>query len=217
MSINRKFTLLGAAVFTISVVFLYHSAEAATLSSFFGSAFNGNSGTDSYDSGAGLSGTVEYAVFSKADFDSLFTGSTIAVNPGELAYVYQFINTGADALSQNTQLGVNSSVVALGSATIDIGASEFSPSSTTLNAGFSAIWGFEPSSNNIPGGGAVSSALVLTSTNLPGNVTALAIVKDGGTIATTMAIVPGATAIPEPTSLLLLSCGALFLLGRRRV
>jgi len=216
----KKFSLLSAAIFAVSVMFASYATEAATLSSFFGSAYLGNSGVGSYDNtgtGGSLEGSVEYAVFSKADFDSLFTGSTVTVNPGELAYVYQIINTGADAVSQNTQLGINNSAVAIGSATIDGGAGEVTPSSTLLNPGFSAIWGFEPSVNNIPGVTGLSSALVLTSTNAPGGATGIDIIKDGGTIATTTAIVPGNTPIPEPTSLVLFSCGALLLLRRRRV
>jgi hypothetical protein len=215
---NRKYTVICVAVLAVSAIFISCPSQAATLSGFFGSAYLGNSGTGHYDNtgtGGSLEGDVEYAVFDKVTYDALFTGSTVTVNPGELAYVYQVINTGADAVSQNTQLGVNNSAVDIGSATIDGGAGEVSPSSTLLNPGFSAIWGFEPVVNNIPSGG-LSSALVLTSTNAPGGATGIDILKDGATIATTMAIVPGNTPIPEPTSLVLLSCGALLLMRRLR-
>jgi hypothetical protein len=66
MFTNRKYTLLCVAVLAVSAIFISCPSQAATLSSLFGSAYLGNSGTGHYDNtgtGGSLEGDVEYAVF----------------------------------------------------------------------------------------------------------------------------------------------------------
>ena len=211
---TKSSKLFAAMAVAVLVALLPTISQAGSLSSFFGSAYSGTTGTGVYNNGGGLSGSVEYAVFTKNSYDSLFTGSSVTVNPGELAYVYQILNSGSDFVSQNAQLGINTSAVGIGSATIDGGAGEVSPSAATLNPGINAVWEFTPAANNIPSGGR-SSALVVTSTNLP-NSTAVQIILNGGGTAFTMAIVPGDIPVPEPTSLVLLLGGVAFLARWRR-
>jgi hypothetical protein len=212
MSTNLKYSHTALAVLAL-LAFQAPSIQAATLSSLFGSAYPGSTGVGLYDNLDGLSGSVEYAVFNKAAYEANFSASTVSVNPGELAYVYQILNADEDFVSQNTQLGINSSAVAIGSSTIDSG--ETSPVSTSLIPGINAVWLFTGTGNNIPAYTGKSSALVVTSTNIP-NSTATQIIVNGGGTAFTMAVVPSDTPIPEPSSLALLVGGLAFLARRRR-
>jgi len=185
-------------------------ANAATLDSFFGSALPGSTGIVGYASG-GLVGDIRYAVFTETAYNSIFTASTVSVDPGELAYVYQIINTGPDAVSRNRIVGLNASVTGIGHADINFGGiAEVTPSSETLPPPV-ADWDFL--TNVLTGEN--SSALVLTSTNLPSGTT-IDVIFNGGTIGLVQVITPGNIAIPEPASALLLALGSTFLLMRRR-
>lgn len=201
-------TIFSAAV---TALFLFSSsANATTLDSHFGSALAGSTGTVAYASG-NLAGSVHFAVFTESSYNSIFTGSTVSVDPGELAYVYQVINTGTDAVSKNRIVGLNASITGIGHSDINLGgASEVTPSGEVSPPPF-ADWDFLPNiliSEN-------SSALVLTSTNLPSG-TSTDVVFNGGSIGLVQVIVPGNTAIPEPTTAMLLAVGSTLLLLRRR-
>jgi len=210
MTTNNKAFLAALAVLAL-VAFHGSCASATSLSDLFGSAVSGTTGFGPYNDGDGLSGTVEYAVFSKAAFELNFSASSVTVGANELAYVYQILNTGTDFVSQNVQLGINSSAVDIGSATIDGFAGETSPTSSSIVLP-TASWNFV---TNIPGLTGRSSALVLTSTNLP-NSTATQIIINGGGTAFTSAIVPSDIPIPEPSSLCLLAGSLAFLAVRHR-
>ncbi len=209
MLFRSKFFVAAAAV-AVTLVSFGPVSRAAVLSSFFGSALPGSTGIAFYNS-SDLAGSVQYAVFTESAYNSIFTNSSVSVDPGELAYVYQVINTGLDAVSKNRILGLNASITGIGSSDINAGgAGEVAPSSVTLPPPY-ADWDFSP---NILSG-ENSSALVLSSTNLPDGTTT-DIIFNGGTIGNVQVIKPGNIAIPEPASVLLLAFGSALLLVRRR-
>ncbi|MEM9353857.1 MAG: PEP-CTERM sorting domain-containing protein [Planctomycetota bacterium] len=184
------------------------SVTAATLSSFPGAI---TSGSAPYSAGT-LVGTIEFAVFTEAVFESNFSG--FDVPSGELAYAYQVLNGAGDFVSSNTVIGLNSSVTGIGDFTVDNPVAEVSPVSATL-AGGSASWSFAGQGNNIPANG-LSSGLVITSTNLPNPTpTQVDIIVNGGGSAFTFVIGPGDVPIPEPTTLAL-SCLTFAFCGFRR-
>lgn len=192
------------------------NSEATTLSDLFGSAISGSTGTAAFDDGQGLSGTIDYAVFDKTDFDTLFANSTVSVGANELAYVYQLDNTGSDFVSQNRISGFNTSVTDIGWANVVGGIGEVDPSSVNLVVPppFGIADWFYAAPNNIDSG-EISAAMVLTSTNLPGGTT-LDVVFNGGGTATASVIAPGNVTIPEPASVALLGIGIAAGLFRRR-
>lgn len=202
--------LVAAATVAVAIISLGPVSRAAVLSGSFGSALPGSTGIAAFSS-SNLAGSVQYAVFTESAYNSIFTNSTVSVGLGELAYVYQVINTGTDAVSKNRILGLNASITGIGSSDINAGgAGEVAPSSVTLPPPY-ADWDFSP---NILSG-ENSSALVLTSTNLPDGTTT-DIIFNGGTIGNVQVIKPGNIAIPEPASVLLLAFGSTLLLVRRR-
>ena len=203
---NYRSKLLAA----FSVFLLCTSAQASILSDYFGSAMT--SGTSAYFNPGDLNGSIEYAVFTEANFESNFPGYDVPA--GELAYVYQILNGNLDPVSRNTIIGINNSVSGIGDVTIDGGATEKAPQSFTLNAGISATWDFSGLGNNVPTNGN-SNGLVLTSPNLPGPATSLDIVVDGGQSAIAMVVTPGDIPIPEPASIILLSFGVVLMMSRR--
>jgi hypothetical protein len=209
---TRFFVTAFAVILAISSS--VSDSRATTLSDHFGSALPGSTGTEAYDDLEGLSGTIDYAVFEKADFDALFSNSTVAVGAGELAYTYQIKNTGADYVSQNRIGGFNTSVTGIGYANADAG--EIDPTSVNLVLpppfGL-ADWFYDAPDNVFSG--ETSAVMILTSTNLPSGTT-LDIVFNGGGSGPVDVIAPGNVQIPEPTTFALLGIGSVFLLRSRR-
>jgi hypothetical protein len=204
-----RIKLIALTAFLSSIAVASH---AATLDSHFASALAGSTGSGAYSSGAGLDGIVHYAVFTETAYNSIFTGSTISVDPGELAYVYQVINTGTDFVSKNRIVGLNASVNGIGHADINLGGTGEVVPSNEIAPPPVADWEFL-ASNILSGEN--SSALVLTSTNIPDGTTT-DVVFNGGGIGLVQVIVPGDIAIPEPASALLLVFGSTMLCLRRR-
>ena len=128
---------------------------------------------------------------------------------GELAYVYQILNTNGDPVSENTIIEINGSVTGIGDVTIDENVIEKAPQSFISLPAVQATWDFSGIGNNVPTFGN-SNGLVLTSTNSPGLPTSLDIVKDGGQSTVAMVVTPGDTPVPEPASLVLFSLGGCF-------
>jgi hypothetical protein len=208
---NSLYRLHGrVAAVALLVAALSVPAQADTLVDFFGSAIV--SGQAPYV-GPTVNGTIAYAVYTEAVFESNFPG--FDVPGGEWAYVYQVLNGDGDPVSQNAVVGINSSINTIGNVTIDGLASETAPQTSTLTAAVSAVWDFSGIGNNVPALNN-SNGLVMTSTNQPGAATTLDIVVDGGASAFAEVVAPGDILIPEPASLLLLGLGGAVLLTTRR-
>jgi hypothetical protein len=210
MSISLYRLAGRAAAAALLVAALSVPAQASTLVDYFGSSIT--SGQSAY-AGPTINGTVAYAVYTEATFESNFPGFDVPA--GQWAYVYQILNGNGDPVSQNAVVGINASVLGIGDVTIDGGAGETAPQSFTLTPSVSAVWDFSGIGNNIPTLSS-SNGLVLTSTNKPGPATTLDILVDGGASAFTTVIAPGDIEIPEPASLLLLGMGGAALLTTRR-
>jgi hypothetical protein len=159
-------------------------------------------GSVPYNDGADLTGYIDFAVFSAANFNSNFGGLGYA--PADsLVYTYQMFNTGSDFASAQI-VGVTNPASAIGQFNIgDVTASGMSLSSGT------AEWDF-------PGilTGQSSYGLACSSPNAPEMGAGLTF--DGGSGVLTLLPTPSASAIPEPASFLLLACGSLMLFVVRK-
>jgi hypothetical protein len=160
-------------------------------------ALPGWTGTAPFDNGNGLEGSVDYAVFTAADFLLNFAGQGYV--PGDAyVYTYQVIvssDVGTDAVSQET-VGIINAANTIG--TFNIG--DVDASSATL-AGTSAQWLFNP---EIPLG---QSSWGLAFSSPFGPMNGVALTVDGGA-SVLLSGIP--TPAPEPGSLVLLVCGGMF-------
>ena len=158
-----------------------------------------------FNNGLGLSGTIDYAVFTAADFNANFAG--LGYTPGDaLVYTYQVNVTGTLGVSAQF-VGVSNPANTIG--TFDIGDQDASSESFTPNA----RWLFSPEVHT----GKSSWGLAFSSPNKPIYDGGLTI--DGGTQAQESGIpTPGQIPVPEPASCLLIATGAIasFLMKRSR-
>jgi hypothetical protein len=166
-------------------------------------AFGGVTGSVPFNNGVGLSGSIDYAVFTQGDFTSNFGG--LGYVPGDaLVYTYQVSTTGS--------LGVSSEIIGIGNTantigTFDIGDVNASSASFTPNA----RWLFSP---EIPTGMS-SWGLAFSSDKLP--IVGASLTIDGGTQALVAGVpTPGIIVLPEPTGLIWASVLAGSLLMRCR-
>jgi hypothetical protein len=163
-----------------------------------------NTGSAPFNNGLGLSGSIDYAVFTDNAFNANFGG--LGYVPGDaLVYAYQLNVTGS--LNASAELvGVINPANTIGS--FNIGGVAPSSASFTPNA----RWNF---AGGVPSG-STSYGLAFSSPNLP--IFGSSLTFDGGTPAAG-AIVPTPgpiPAIPEPASIGLMSAGlALTCLSRR--
>jgi hypothetical protein len=161
-------------------------------------------GSAPFNNGLGLSGSVDYAVFTANAFNSNFGG--LGYVPGDvLVYAYQLNVTGT--LNASAELvGIVNPANTIGS--FNIGGVAPSSASFTPNA----RWNF---AGGIPSG-STSYGLAFSSPNLP--IFGTSLTFDGGTPAAgTLLPTPGPIpAIPEPASIGLLLAGiSLTCLSRR--
>jgi hypothetical protein len=166
-------------------------------------AFGGISGSVPFNNGVGVSGVIDYAVFTQADFNANFAG--LGYVPGDaLVYTYQVEATGPAGLSAEI-IGVNNPANTIG--TFDIGDQDASSASFTPNA----RWLFAPEIAT----GLTSWGLAFSSANLP--IVGASLTIGGGTQALIAGVpTPGPISIPEPGALLLLTSGAVAACVSRR-
>lgn len=159
-----------------------------------GSAYDGVTGSVPFNNGVGLSGTIDYAVFTADAFNANFGG--LGYVPGDaLVYTYQISVTGSLGVSAEI-VGVSNPANTIG--TFDIG--DVSPSSSSFTP--NARWLFAP---EIPTG-MTSWGLAFSSLSLP--IVGAALTIDGGTQALVAGVpTPGPVPLPEPGSVLLAACG----------
>lgn len=191
---------------TFLAVSLAPPAEAS-LSTHFGAAIPGSTGSAAYSNG-NLSGVMDFAVFTEAAFEAIYTSFDVPL--GELAYVYEIENTGTDAVSASFVSPVHSSFTGIGN---DATLGGVAPTSQTFAASVTAQWDFVGQGNNI-GQNQFSTALVLTSPVQPGSLTGFRVVNGGGS-----ALVQVVAPVPEPVSFIVwtgISASALVMSRRRR-
>lgn len=197
----KRFFLIASL---LSVSSLASVAQAGILNGH-GAAFGGVTGSVPFNNGVGLSGTIDYAVFSAGAFNANFAG--LGYVPGDaLVYTYQVNVTGT--------LGVSAEIVGIGNpantiGTFNIGNQNASSASFTPNA----RWLFSP---EIPTGMS-SWGLAFSSPKLP--IVGGSLTIDGGTQALSQGVpTPGPITIPEPATLALGigSLGALLVTKRVR-
>lgn len=189
---SRGFLQLIAA---FSMIILFSASSQAGILSGHGAAYGGVTGTVPFDNGIGLSGTIDYAVFSASDFNANFGGLGYA--PGDdLVYTYQIEVTGSLGVSAEL-IGINNAANTIG--TFNIGDQDALSASFTPNA----RWLFSP---EVPEN-MTSWGLAFSSPNVP--IVGASLTIDGGTQALVAGVpTPGPIAlVPEPASLLLLAGG----------
>jgi len=195
----KRFFLIAAL---LSLANLASFAQAGILNGH-GAAFGGVTGSVPFNNGVGLSGTIDYSVFSAAAFNANFAG--LGYVPGDaLVYTYQVNVTGSLGVSAEI-VGISNPANTIG--TFDIGDQNSSSASFTPNA----RWLFSP---EIPTGMS-SWGLAFSSPKLP--IVGASLTIDGGTQALVAGVpTPGPITIPEPTTLVL-GAGALgaMLLSKR--
>ena len=204
MKKRGKTLLLGAVI--ACLVGMASQAQAGVLNGH-ALTFDGWTGTSAYSSGS-LTGTIDFAVFTSADFDTAFPG-LYTTTADELVYAYQVLNTGTDFVSQEIVAQTNSSAHDIGSFLDTAG--EIAPSLETDNTPFSMDWAFN-SPNIVQNED--SYILVYSSPNLP--IDGASLTFNGGGFGVSDVPMPGDVPIPEPATMALLAMGAALLGGRRR-
>jgi hypothetical protein len=177
----------------LSLIAAISASSQAGILNGHAAAYGGVTGTVPFNNGVGLSGTIDYAVFTAGDFNANFAG--LGYVPGDaLVYTYQVEVTGSLGVSAEI-VGVSNPANTIG--TFDIGDQNASSASFTPNA----RWLFAP---EIPTGMS-SWGLAFSSPNLP--IVGASLTIDGGTQALVAGVpTPGPIPyIPEPSSLLLLA------------
>ncbi len=183
--------------FSCLVIVSLHSTSQAGVLNGHAAAFNGISGTVPFNDGAGLSGSVDYAVFTAGAFDANFSGLGY-VPSGELVYAYQVENTGSQGITGET-IGVSNPASSIG--TFDLGGID------AISAAFipDADWMFAP--EIAPGESSWGLAFSSSFEPIVGFSTI------GGDMSHMFAgvPVPGHIEVPEPGSATILAWGAILL------
>jgi hypothetical protein len=176
-------------------ILLGASAAQAGILNGHADALAGATGSVPFNNGVGLSGTIDFSVFTAAAFNSNFAG--LGYVPGApFVYTYQVIVGGTLGVSAEI-IGITNAANTIG--TFDIGGVDASSAAFTPNA----RWLFSP---EIPGGSS-SYGLAFSSPQLP--IVGGSLTVDGGTTAFAAGVPTPGPSVPEPGSLLLLASGAL--------
>jgi hypothetical protein len=196
----RVFLPLAAGV---ALAIGFASATQAGILNGHGAAYGGVTGSVPFNNGVGLSGNIDYAVFTSADFNANFAGLGY-VPGGPLVYAYQVEATGSRNVSAEI-IGVSNPAHTIGA--FDIG--DVAPSSSSFTP--NARWLFAPGIAT----GMSSWGLAFSSSNLP--IVGASLTIDGGTQALVAGVpTPGPISIPEPASLWLVASGLAVSAIRRR-
>jgi hypothetical protein len=149
--------------------------------------------------GGTLAGRVEWAVFTAANYSSLFTDYT--PTPGELVYTYQIFNTGTVVISKGMAALLSSAPADNVAYFTSNGMSGVAPSAMSIIPA-DVIWNFaSPSIGWSPADN--STGLVFSSIRKPRN-DFYVVVDGGGSVNVTGVGGPGTVPIPEPSALALL-------------
>ena len=196
----KRFFLIASL---LSVSSLASVSQAGILNGH-GAAFGGVTGSVPFNNGVGLSGTIDYAVFSAGAFNANFAG--LGYVPGDaLVYTYQVNVAGSLGVSAEI-IGISNTANTIG--TFNIGNQNASSASFTPNA----RWLFSP---EIPTG-MTSWGLAFSSPKLP--IVGASLTIDGGTQALVAGVpTPGPISIPEPATLALGVGGLAAMLFSKRV
>jgi hypothetical protein len=180
----------------LAMISVFAATSQAGILNGHGAAYGGVTGSVPFNNGVGLSGTIDYSVFTAADFNANFAGSGYV--PGDaLVYTYQVEVTGS--------LGVSAEIVGVSNPANTIGTFNNAALGGDVNASSASFtpnarWLFSP---EIPTGMS-SWGLAFSSPNLP--IVGASLTIDGGTQALVAGVpTPGPFAIPEPASLMLLA------------
>ncbi|QDV76187.1 hypothetical protein [Botrimarina mediterranea] len=192
------FTTTGLLQFVAALSLIAASSASSVAGILHGhaAAYGGVTGSVPFNNGVGVSGVIDFAVFTAADFNANFAG--LGYVPGDaFVYAYQVEATGPEGLSAEI-IGVNNPANTIG--TFDIGDQDAASASFTPNA----RWLFAPEIAT----GLTSWGLAFSSPNLP--IVGASLTIGGGTQALIAGVpTPGPISIPEPSALLLLTSGAL--------
>jgi hypothetical protein len=200
-------THIASAPLARAVVFILFMVAApvaqAGILNGHAAAFGGVTGSVPFNNGVGLSGSIDYAVFTAGNFNANFAG--LGYVPGDaLVYTYQLNITGSLGASAEI-IGISNPANTIGS--FDIGDVNALSASFTPNA----RWLFSP---EVPTGMS-SWGLAFSSPNLP--IVGASLTIDGGTQALVAGVpTPGPLVLPEPGSMLLACSGVAAALARRR-
>jgi hypothetical protein len=188
----------------LSMLVAIPTSQAGILANNVNAISPGFTGSAPFNNGLGLSGSIDYAVFTAGAFNTNFGG--LGYVPGDaLVYTYQLNLTGT--LHASAELvGIINPANTIGS--FNIGGVAPSSASFTPNARWNFAGGINPGSS--------SYGLAFSSPNLP--IFGTSLTFNGGTpAANTIVPTPGPIAIPEPASLGLMAVSmAVMCLARRR-
>ena len=217
MQTKNQLLLAVVAIFSLLLI---TPASAGVLNGHASAYNDGNgpsagawTGSTPYDDGlfSLLTGDVDYAVFTAADFTAAFPASGYTPPAGHFVYAYQVSNTGSVAataltvgITQGNPVGTIGTFSGGGvSGDASIG-TQF-----TNNPVDSANWAFTGI------GAGTSTGLVFSSPNVPEN--GFGSIVDSGLSAFVVPLpTPSEIFIPEPTSAVMLGLGMATLLIRRR-
>ena len=190
------------AIWCLAFLGLHSICQAGVLNGHV-AAYGGVAGSTPFNNGAGLSGTVDYAVFTAADFSANFGGLGY-VPSGPMVYAYQIENTGSQNIFRET-ITLSNPASAIGTFAIgDVGAA-----SAALTP--DAEWTFAPALAP----GESSWGLAFSSPNIP--IVGFSTIDGADTFWLFAGVpVPGNIAVPEPGSATILALGAMSLLLWRR-
>ena len=178
----------------------------ADLLSYSGSAYNDGittwAGTSGYVDGP-LNGTIEYSVYAPDVFNTLFPGSGYTAPLNDFTYAYQIIQAGQSDLSKlDVSIAANRPSDTIGTFSTNQVSGD-APLTSILTvpktSPYSAEWSFSgiitPNS---------SQGLVFSSPNSP-EMRFGSVINSG---LSAFGYLPSPSTVPEPSSLLLLACGA---------